>query len=544
MMIRRTGHALAMRAAYALLALLPLAAEAQLTDITQTLPVDAASLPPWVPGSTIGKSLIDEIGTGRGDADTPGSSQYLIARDPFRAVRRGRQLFQRKFTLNQGQGPRVNPGSDGDIMSNPALGAGLADSCASCHGRPRGAAGFGGDVATRPDSRNAPHLFGIGLREIIGDEMTTDLRALRDRASAEAAAKHADVTYPLASKFVSFGSITAHADGTFDTSHVKGVNPDLRVRPFFADGREFSVRAFAVGAYNDEMGLQSADPVLCAASDPDDPVRTASPAGMVFDPAEDAIKRPPTCDPADDADHDGVSNELDPALIDYMEMYLLNYFRPATGKTTARTDEGLGLMRAIGCTACHVQSFRIAHDRRVADVDTRYDAERGIMNRLFATATLLIDTSRDADAHAKLTPHRGTFTVSDIFTDFRRHDLGPAFHERNYDGTVQTDFMTAPLWGVGSKAPYGHDGRSITLEDVILRHGGEAAASKSTFVALGDDNQRKIIEYLQTLILFPPDDTASNLNPGNPASEDPQDPAEHGSIALSALYQITSEGGE
>jgi CxxC motif-containing protein (DUF1111 family) len=36
--------------------------------------------------------------------------------------------------------------------------------------------------------------------------------------------------------------------------------------------------------------------------------------------------------------------------------------------------------------------------------------------------------------------------------------------------------MTEPLWGVGSTAPYGHDGRSINLREVILRHGGEALA--------------------------------------------------------------------
>lgn len=28
------------------------------------------------------------------------------------------------------------------------------------------------------------------------------------------------------------------------------------------------------------------------------------------------------------------------------------------------------------------------------------------------------------------------FVVSDIFADFKRHDLGPAFHERNFDGTL------------------------------------------------------------------------------------------------------------
>jgi len=524
---------------------LPLPAVAQLTDFSQTQPIrpDGTMLP-WVPGSTIGKSLAGQVGAGRGDVDTAGSSEYLIARDPFRAVRRGRQLFQRKFTLEQGQGPRVNFDSGGDIMTNPALGAGLSDSCASCHGRPRGSAGFGGDVATRPDSRNSPHLFGIGLREIVADEMTSDLRDLRGRAQQQAASTGADVTMPLASKFVSFGSITAHADGTFDTSHVDGVNADLRVRPFFADGREYSLRAFAVGAFNDEMGLQSPDPVLCAASDPVHPVRSVSPTGMVFDPALDVVKRPPTCDATDDADHDGVADELDPALLDYTEMYLLNYFKPGTGKTTARTDEGLALMRAIGCTGCHVQNFRIAHDRRVADLDTRYDPERGIFNRLYATAVPLFDTVADGNAYPKMVPHRGTFLVENLFTDFKRHDLGPAFHERNYDGTVHTDFMTAPLWGVGTKSPFGHDGRSVTLEDVILRHGGEADASKQTFVALDEDNQRKVLEFLGTLVLFPPDDTASSLNPGHPGVRDPQSPADHGSIALSALFQIASEGGE
>ncbi len=104
--------------------------------------------------------------------------------------------------------------------------------------------------------------------------------------------------------------------------------------------------------------------------------------------------------------------------------------------------------------------------------------------------------------------------------------------------------MTSPLWGVGTKSPFGHDGRSITLEDVILRHGGEAEAAKQTFVALAEDNQRKVLEFLGTLVLFPPDDTASSLNPGHPGATDPQSPADHGSIALSALFQIASEGGE
>src|SRR6266705_1258787 len=119
---------------------------------------------PNIANEGIKKTLAQQIGAGRGDLMTPDSSSFIIARDPFRAIRRGRQLFQRKFLRAQGQGPLAGPDGTGDINTNLALGAGLADSCAGCHGRPRGSAGFGGDVVTRPDSRDAPHLFGLGLK--------------------------------------------------------------------------------------------------------------------------------------------------------------------------------------------------------------------------------------------------------------------------------------------------------------------------------------------------------------------------------------------
>src|SRR6266498_2904157 len=62
---------------------------AQLTDRTQA---------PNASNTGIAKSLPDETGAGRGDANTWGSSIFIIERDPFRSIRRGRQLFQRKFT--------------------------------------------------------------------------------------------------------------------------------------------------------------------------------------------------------------------------------------------------------------------------------------------------------------------------------------------------------------------------------------------------------------------------------------------------------------
>jgi Di-haem oxidoreductase, putative peroxidase len=508
---------------------------AELTDATQTTP--------QVAGGAIQKSLTQQIGAGHGDELTAESAVYLIKRDPARSIRRGRQLFQRKFTLEQGQGPRVSRDSSGDIQENPALGAGLADSCSACHGRPRGAAGSGGDVATRPDSRDAPHLFGLGLVEMLADEITGELREIRKQAIDRAVLSAYPVTLPLIGKGIRYGLIRGLPNGGVDTSLVLGVDPDLRVRPFFAQGGEFSMRAFIVGAFKDEMGLESADPVLCGVTDSSQAIATTTPSGLVLDPRLDKIKRPPLCSRTVDGDGDGVVNEIDAAVIDHMEFYLLNYFKPGTGRAGDRAREGRQLMAMIGCTSCHVQDLRIERDRRVADVETRFDPLRGIFNRLFGTATTLFDAVNDGQAFPKLVPKGQAFLVRNIFTDFKRHDLGPAFHERNYDGTLLTQVITEPLWGVATTAPYGHDGRSINIEEVILRHGGEAQASRTYFVRLSESNRRRILEFLSTLVLFPPDDTASTLNPGLPGSEDLQDPAEHGSINLGALFQ-TPGGAE
>ncbi|MFS1523948.1 di-heme oxidoredictase family protein [Microbulbifer sp. 2304DJ12-6] len=670
------------------------------------------------PGGTIEKSLLQQIGTGQGADNIPGSSIYLIKRDPARSIRRGRQLFQRKFSMTEGLGPRVNASSSGDVTAMRALGAGLTDSCAACHGRPRGAAGFGGDVATRPDSRDAPHLFGLGLVEQLGDEMTSELRATRANAIDEAMngipgqifieedfeagsgefqfvedpfgtnqpayssgqlisdsgdiravttlggidnlsitemsggwqtsftlTQAAEVTFDfdfrviqtseyesdeissaiiaidgqetvlatlrgngngggdmstgiqtttltrnlsaghhtvvlggfnnkktandeitfisygratvsipgqgpgtviknLLAKGVDFGTITAFSDGSLDTSDVQGVNEDLRIRPFFAQGGTVTIREFAIGAFKDEMGLQAVDPILCAVTDSNNPQALVSPAGFHFDPDQDTFERPPTCSISDDPDGDGKTNEIDAALIDHLEFYLLNYFKPGQYRLTSRSQFGYELMETIGCTGCHVEQLTINADRRVADVETQYDPFNAIFNDLFATASTRFIAVDDGDTYPLLLPKEEPFVVKNFFSDLKRHDLGPAFHEREYDGTLVTHFMTEPLWGVGSSSPYGHDGRSINLDQVIRRHGGEAAQSRNAYVALSDDEQAQLREFLQTLVLFPPDDTASNLNPGNPGTNNPQDPAEHGSINLGALFQIPDEGSE
>jgi hypothetical protein len=512
--------------AAALCALVAAPASAQLIDRT---------LAPNVGNHGIAKSLEEQAGVGRGNETTPQSSKFIIARDPFRAIRRGRQIFQRKFTSRQGAGPLTGDG-EGQIADDVSIGAGLADSCAACHGRPRGSAGAGGDVATRPDSRDAPHLFGLGLKEMLGDEITQQLRATRAAAIAEARRIRRNVTRELrATQGVAYGFITARPDGTVDTSRIRGVDADLRVKPFFGHGGTISMREFIIGAFNAEMGLESADPDVNRASRAR--ARIVTPSGMVLDGSIDAIEVPPAATAADDPDGDGVREEIRESIVDFMEFYLLNYFKAAHGEAAPGASRGRSLMSSIGCTSCHIQDMTIARDRRVADVETVFDPARGNpFNRMFATATpLFVETVDRPDLPSLKQPAGGSFLVRDIFTDFKRHDLGPNFHENEYGGGVRRQFITTALWGVGSTGPYGHDGRSMTLNDVILRHGGEAQVARDRFAALSTTDKVAVVAFLQSLVLFPPDDTASNLDPGSRTTAGyPQ--FGHGSIRLGALF--------
>ncbi len=296
-------------------------------------------------------------------------------------------MFQRKFLRTQGAGPIADDLIlGGNIETSLRIGAGLSDSCASCHGRPRGSAGFGGDVVTRPESRDAPHLFGLGLKEMLADEITTDLRAIRKAATDQARKTTSDVTRNLRSKGIDYGKITAQSDGTVDISDVKGVDTNLRVKPFFHHGGTISIREFIVGAFNDEMGLQAVDPELQQAHDG---ARIETPSGMILDGSVDQISAPATDTTAEDEDGDGIANEIPTSVVDHMEFYLLNYLKAGTHQQSNSTRKGLETFKEVGCAQCHVPDLQINRDRRVADVETVYDSVKGNFNSLFATATPL-----------------------------------------------------------------------------------------------------------------------------------------------------------
>jgi len=281
------------------------------------------------------------------------------------------------------------------------------------------------------------------------------------------------------------------------------------------------------------MGLEAYDPDMLRASQGQDVV---TPSGMQLTGSIDAIDAPPVASPTQDGDGDGVVDEVPTSLVDDMEFYLLNYFKPAVLDTTPGFAHGLLKFHQAGCATCHIQSLRVNRDRRVADVATVPDPQNGVFNGLFATATARFTTTLDQPPHPPLkTPAGQPFLVDYFFSDLKRHDLGPNFWERSFDGTITKLHVTEPLWGVGTTAPYGHDGRSINLNEVILRHGGEAQAARDDYAKLSDPNKQAILSFLSSLVLFPPDDTASNLDPGDRTQ--PLFPQRgHGSIKLGVLF--------
>jgi len=98
------------------------------------------------------------------------------------------------------------------------------------------------------------------------------------------------------------------------------------------------------------MGLEaSSDPDLTKASKGG---RVVTPSGMVLDGSKDKISPPPPPDAKN-------GNEIDAAIVDHLEFYLLNYFKAGRYQETPATDHGRVVFNKIGCSSCHIADMTI-----------------------------------------------------------------------------------------------------------------------------------------------------------------------------------------
>ncbi len=390
--------------------------------------------------------------------------------------------------------------------------------------------------------RNTPHVFAPGAIQRLAEEMTDSLAADQARLVKETCSLGGTRAVSLSAKGVSFGTLKATLSQatpcavTFDTTSVRGVDfqtsvdnpgapPSLIVRPFQWKGSVAFIRDFNRGASHNELGMQAVEIV------------------------GDHI----------DGDSDGVRNELTIGDQTALAVYLAAQPRP----TTLLELNSLGLLDPpltsgqigaiqlgrkvfsdIGCTSCHVPSLTI--DTPVFSEPSQNAAYRDGTNFPAGQSTvaagvdprspIAFDLTRDqpdniirfsnGNIRARLgSLRKDSFgrAIVELYGDLRRHAMGPRLAEpvneiagddvtpiplnpRNRH-TPDT-FLTENLWGVGSTAPYMHDGRATTLAEAILEHAAsgdtvsEARGSRNAYLSRSSSDKRAVIAFLENLVLF------------------------------------------
>lgn len=461
----------------------------------------------------------------------PGSSGWLMEHDPWLAYQRGRDLALREFSRFEGAFGDTGRlgGKTLDDGATPMMSRDNINSCGGCHNVPWRDMGAGITIAKNSGSgRNTPHIFGGGETEMIGEEIRRQLLAQVDRngngcielseASGPATVRPTGPDGPV----LDFGRFDdADGDGRPDLNPVVFVwyldargkriawARDLKEPGVAGYGIEVQVfghgqrdrighgglgstlRHLGSQAWDMHSGLQAHDPT--SSTEPnDDGICGVSLVGarQFFSSFTRDIGAVCTASgiSLDDPDRDGVVEEISEGDLDLLEFFLLNH--PAPGRQSGwGVEEGQKRFVQIGCTECHVSDWQVNNDRRFFELQVADG--KGALRRL---------------------PGHGSAMFRGVFSDFRHHDMGEDFCEMQYDGSTMRRFRTTPLWGVGSTAPYGHDGADLSLDSVIRRHGGEAAGSRDAYMALTPPERLELQAFLSSLVLYSTERLPCDIN--------------------------------
>ena len=137
---------------------------------------------------------------------------------------------------------------------------------------------------------------------------------------------------------------------------------------------------------------------------------------------------------------------------------------------TADAQAGRNIFDSIGCDICHVMSITTAQ------------------------------TGTTINGEAFTVPAALGNKIIHPFGDFLLHDVGTG------DGIVQNGgqasqntMRTAPLWGVRTRDRLMHDGESLTRNDAILRHAGEATFVINNYKNLSTGQKNQLITFINSL---------------------------------------------
>jgi cytochrome c553 len=386
----------------------------------------------------------------------------------------GLLAFTRHYTCAEGGGKRTAPGAPCvyDRLKGPE-----ASACLDCHSVPvQDGAGSQADNIFRLFSadntqyieRSPPHVFGVGYVELLGREMTSELESQKQAAIQQAQSMGAQVTVKLTAKGLDFGSLSADPSGVATYVGTQ-VQDDLVVRPFGIKGTFLSIRQQNVNALLNHMGIEATDLV----------------------------------GPGYDHDNDGVVDEITPGQLTAMVAYQALLAVPSFVPVSVDAQEGAAVFDSAQCSTCHTPLLRL-DDPRFPLFDPLAPAGAPTMVLSLLDNGELPQLSRTATNGPVLVP---------LFSDLRRHDMGPALADykdvpvrptplATPSGTVGARmFLSTRLWGVGSTPPYLHNATAITLDEAIRRHDGEAHDSRVLYENLPAEQRGYLLDFLNSLIL-------------------------------------------
>ncbi|MBI1830760.1 MAG: hypothetical protein HYR84_04835 [Planctomycetes bacterium] len=450
------------------------------------------------------------------------------------------------------------------------------NSCGSCHNTPYRDAGAGMTIAKNgATGRNTPHIYGGGLVEMIGQQIRLQAYAIADTSrrgwiSKEEAKGKRLIIYNLPEGepgriAIDLGSFEMNEAGYPDLNpiihplfvdkngqrvayaanlkhpEVAGYQIDVQVFGWgnlympFRPPVQTTLRAFTSGPFDIHSGLQAHDPTSYTSPKRDAHALVSNPGCQQF--ITQATKdrggvRAPTKTglpgiSLDDPDRDGYCEEISEGDLDVAEWYLLNHPAPARGRVTADVKAGEKLFSQVGCAACHVPDWHLLPSNpKARDYTERFDGDRRFFDlkvvfnekaerlegRVDYLANKVTSRERKRPEPERWVPKRGDFRIRGIYSDFKYHDIGEDFYQMQFDGSIVKKWKTAPLWGVGHTAPYGHDGANLDLDSVIRRHGGEALESRIAYAKLSETERRQVIAFLNSLVLYQTDQLPCDIN--------------------------------
>lgn len=415
----------------------------------------------------------------------------------------GEELFKARFTREEGAG---RPKATQAIIPTKrkrvseftfSRTAGLdAAACAACHNEPKlgGAGDFAANVFVSEgfvnadfdsldrqfsNERNSNHLFGAGLVELLAREMTTELHSIREQALKQARSSQQPLKVELLTKGVSYGFITAQADGVIDLSQIKGIDTDLIIRPFSQKGVFASLRQFTINAMNQHHGMQAVERFGARWTG------------------------------ENDFDEDGINNEMSAADISALVAWQASLpppiqKQPEDAKWQQAAEQGQAIFHKIQCASCHIPALPLSN---LTFTDPGlWDTAGTLRQGENAASMTSYDFALQAWAKDLKRNEKGEFLIP-LFGDLKRHviadeQVATLGNELLSQRFVERDqFMTSELWGIASTAPYGHRGDQLTLNEIIRAHGGEGRAARDAYLALSDAERSNLIAYLKTLVI-------------------------------------------